>query len=84
MCRSTVARVVAIDGAYAVVDSDGVERRASAILVPDLLPGDLVLIGLGAVLGRVTAADAAALRAIEPIRPSEPMPVGRPAAGRPT
>lgn len=65
MCRSTVARVVALDGSDAIVEFDGVQRRASAMVVPDLSPGDLVLIGLGTVLGRVSTADLEALRAIE-------------------
>ena len=65
MCRSSVARVVDIDGADAIVEFDGVRRRASALLLPDLAPGDLVLIGLGTVLGRVSPSDLAALRALE-------------------
>lgn len=65
MCRSTVARVVALDGDDAIVEFDGVQRRASAMVIPDLTPGELVLIGLGTVLGRVSAADLEALRAIE-------------------
>ena len=65
MCRSTVARVLALDGSDAVIEFDGVRRRASALLVPDLVPGDLVLIGLGTVLGRVTTTDLEALRALE-------------------
>ena len=65
MCRSTVARVVAVEGDVAVVDFDGVQRRASTLLVPDLMPGEHVLIGLGTVLGRVTATDLDALRALE-------------------
>lgn len=86
MCRSIVARVVAIDGAYAVVDADGVERRASTLVVPDLRPGELVLLGLGTVLGRVSAADAAALRAIESVQPlpAQSSPTHRPTAGRAT
>ncbi len=79
MCRSTVARVHAVDGPEAVVEFDGgVRRRASTMLVPDLLPGELVLIGLGAVLGRVTAADLEALRAIEAGLPATG---SRPASG---
>ena len=54
-----------MDGSDAVVDFDGVQRRASALFVPDLMPGELVLIGLGTVLGRVTASDLEALRALE-------------------
>ena len=65
MCRSTVARVVRIDGSDAVVEFDGVQRRASALFVPDLVPGEHVLIGLGTVLGRVTTSDLEALRALE-------------------
>ena len=65
MCRSTVACVIALDGDDAVVEFDGVRRRASALFVPGLLPGEHVLIGLGTVLGRVTATDLDALRALE-------------------
>lgn len=70
MCRSTVARVVEIDGSFAVVEFDGVRRRASALLLPDLVPGELVLIGLGAVLGRVSTTDLEALRALEATTPT--------------
>jgi hydrogenase assembly chaperone HypC/HupF len=65
MCRSTVARVVALDGTDAVVDFDGVHRRATTTFVPEVQPGDHVLIGLGAVLGIVAPADVAALRDLE-------------------
>jgi hydrogenase maturation factor len=65
MCRSTVARVISIDGDDAVVEFDGVHRRASTLLVPDLVPGELVLIGLGTILGRVAPTDLDALRALE-------------------
>lgn len=75
MCRSTVARVLELDGDTAIVEFEGVRRRASAVLVPGLTPGDLVLIGLGAVLGRVSPADLEALQALESsvsISPSVP------------
>lgn len=65
MCRSTVARVVAVDGGDAVVEFEGAVRRASALLVPDLAVGDLVLIGLGTILGRVAPADLAALERLD-------------------
>lgn len=57
MCRTTVARVLSIEDGEAVVDLDGLHRRALTLLVPDLIPGDLVLVGLGIVLGRVDPAD---------------------------
>ncbi len=75
MCRSTVGCVVALDGDVAVVDLDGLQRRASTLLIPDLCPGELVLVGLGTVLGRVSDADLAALRALEAGRPfPDPVP----------
>jgi hydrogenase maturation factor len=86
MCRSTVGRVLAIDGGDAIVTFDGVERRASTLLVPDLVPGDLVLIGLGTVLGRVSASDLDELRSLEAgIHESLPPPDagGRPTGARP-
>jgi hydrogenase expression/formation protein HypC len=76
MCRSTVARVLALDGGDAIVEIDGARRRASMLLVPDLAPGDLVLIGLGTVLGRVSPADLDALRALEAgLPPTGPTPI---------
>lgn len=81
MCRSTVGRVVALDGADALVDLDGVPRRASTLLIPDLVPGELVLVGVGTVLGRVSDTDLAALRALEADRPF-PDPVPRSADQR--
>jgi hydrogenase maturation factor len=77
MCRSTIGRVVSVDDGSAVVDLDGVRRRASTLLVPDLAVGELVLIGLGTVLGRVEPADLEALRALEteiPIHRTPPVP----------
>jgi hydrogenase maturation factor len=77
MCRSTIGRVISVDDGYAVVDLEGVRRRASTLLIPDLEPDELVLIGLGSVLGRVEPADLDALRALEaeiPIHPTPPIP----------
>jgi len=77
MCRSTIAVVIDRDGPDAIVTFDGARRRASAMLVPDIAVGESVLIGLGVVLGRVSAVDADALRAIEAGRPIvTPFPPG--------
>jgi hydrogenase maturation factor len=65
MCRTTVGEVLAVEGGVAVVDLDGVRRNAISLMVPDLVPGDLVLVGLGTVLGRVTPEDRAALDSID-------------------
>jgi hydrogenase maturation factor len=72
MCRTTVARVLSVEDGVAVVDLDGRERRALSLTVPDLEAGEFVLVGLGTVLGRVTAADRAALATLaQPISPNE-------------
>ena len=61
MCRTTVGEVLSVEDGVAVVDLDGVRRKAISLMVPDLVPGELVLVGLGTVLGRVTPEDRAAL-----------------------
>ncbi len=61
MCRTTVGEVLSVEDGVAVVDLDGDRRRAISLMVPDLVPGELVLVGLGTVLGRVTPEDRAAL-----------------------
>ena len=61
MCQSAVGEVLSVEDGVAVVDLAGVRRNAIALMVPDLVPGELVLVGLGAVLGRVAPEDRAAL-----------------------
>lgn len=51
--------MVAIDGDIAVVDAAGHRFRASALSVPDVRPGDWVLLGAGTVV-RIVDPDAAA------------------------
>lgn len=66
MCRSTVATVRSVADGVAIVDLDGGERRrASTLLLPEVAPGDVVLVGLGTILGRVSPADLDALQALE-------------------
>ena len=59
MCIAYPARVVQVDDAGATVDQDGRRRRASLLLVPDVVLGDWVVVGSGAVLRRLEP-DAAA------------------------
>jgi hydrogenase maturation factor len=61
MCVTAIGRVIGVEEGEAIVDLDGLHRRALSLLVPDLAPGDLVLVGLGAVLGRVEPSDRDAL-----------------------
>lgn len=80
MCRTTVGRVLAIEDGEVLVDLDGLHRRALSLLVPDLAPGDLVLVGLGTVLGRVDADDRDALDHIHRAAGTEPPPLDRTAS----
>ncbi len=50
MCVTSPGRVQSADGEWAIVDLDGVERRASLALVPDAAVGDWVLVAAGLVL----------------------------------
>lgn len=74
MCRTTVGRVLSVGDGCAVVDLDGLRRTALTLLFPDLQVGEAVLVGLGTVLGRVTAEDHAALDALIADDPVPPRP----------
>ena len=58
MCMTAPARLVAVDGSTGVVEIDGRRRRASLLLVPDLEPGDWVLVGAGNALRRLDPTEA--------------------------
>jgi hydrogenase maturation factor len=75
MCLTTVGRVLSVDSDIAVVDLDGRRLRAISMSIPDLRPGELVLVGLGVVLGRVSPDDHATFEAL-----TKPLP--RPATPR--
>jgi hydrogenase maturation factor len=75
MCRSTVGSVMAILDGEVIVELEGVLRRASSLLVPELQVGDQVLVGLGSVLGVVDADDRAALADLAAVASrSRPLP----------
>ncbi len=76
MCQTSIGRVVAVEDGQAVVDLDGgLRRRAMSLMIPDLAPGDLVLVGLGTVLGRVDPEDRDALESIGLPRADRPAAV---------
>lgn len=58
MCITAPACVIALDGSGAVVESGGVHRRASTLVVPDVAVGDWVLVGAGSILRRLEPAEA--------------------------
>ncbi|HJP88748.1 MAG TPA: HypC/HybG/HupF family hydrogenase formation chaperone [Candidatus Limnocylindrales bacterium] len=61
MCISYPGRVLVIDGADAIVETNGRHRRASTLLIPDAAAGDWVIVGAGSILRRIDPAEAAAL-----------------------
>jgi hydrogenase maturation factor len=58
MCLTAVGTVIARRADEAVVRTDDGLLRCSALIVPETLPGDHVLVGLGAILRRLTPEEA--------------------------
>lgn len=58
MCIAFPGLVIDVDGPDAVVDIEGRRRRASRLVVPDVSPGDWVLVGAGTVLRQIGHAEA--------------------------
>ena len=63
MCLVSPARVMALDGAVATLDSGGRRREASILLAPDLRVGDWVVVAGGAVLRQLDESAASAMQA---------------------
>jgi hydrogenase assembly chaperone HypC/HupF len=63
MCLTAPARVLTIDAEGATVLLGGHVRRASTLVVPDVRPGDWVVIAAGTILERIDQAEAAHLAA---------------------
>lgn len=61
MCLAFPGQVVDVDAAGAVVDVDGVRRRAATFLLPDVAVGDWVTVAAGSILDRIGAGEAAEL-----------------------
>ena len=69
MCLTTLGTVIARVADEAVVRTEDGTLRCSALIAPEALPGDEVLVGLGAILRRLTPDEATAIvraRAIDP------------------
>jgi hydrogenase expression/formation protein HypC len=73
MCLAVPMLVTSLDGATAVVAQDGVERTVRVDFLPDLRPGDYVLIHAGVALQTITPADAeATLRLLKELADAPP------------
>ncbi|MBA3875319.1 MAG: HypC/HybG/HupF family hydrogenase formation chaperone [Anaerolinea sp.] len=63
MCLGYPALVLDVDAEVATVDDRGRCRRASTLLLPDVVQGDWVLVAAGSVVRRLHPEDAADLAA---------------------
>jgi hydrogenase assembly chaperone HypC/HupF len=64
MCLSYPGRVMSVHEDCVLVDEDGRRRRASRLIIPDLQPGDWVLVAAGAVVERLDPREAEAIIAM--------------------
>ena len=64
MCIASPGLVIAVDAEGATVDLDGRTRRASTLLLPDVVAGDQVLVAAGTLIRRLEPAEAADLIAL--------------------
>lgn len=53
MCLAIPSKIVAIDGDTAVIDVDGVRRKAGLMLVEDVCVGDYVIVHAGYAISRM-------------------------------
>jgi len=61
MCLTTLGTVLAREGDEALVRTDDGLLRCSALIAPETLPGDDVLVGLGAILRCLTTDEVRAI-----------------------
>ncbi|MEO0413214.1 MAG: HypC/HybG/HupF family hydrogenase formation chaperone [Pseudomonadota bacterium] len=59
MCLALPAEIVSTDGENAVADVDGVQVPISIVFVPDVVPGDYVVVHVGYALSKIDQAQAA-------------------------
>jgi hydrogenase expression/formation protein HypC len=64
MCIAQPALVVAIDGSDAVIDVDGMRRRASLLRGPEVSVGEWALVAAGTVLRRLDPDEAAEIASL--------------------
>ena len=64
MCIGVPGTVLAVDDDGATVLTDGRQRRASILYLPDVAPGDRVWVEAGTIIERLDPAEAAAIEAI--------------------
>jgi hydrogenase maturation factor len=64
MCVSYPGLVIAVDPVGAVVRGEHRDFRASVVLVPDIRPGEYVVVAAGVILERIGEEEATEIRAL--------------------
>ena len=88
MCIGFPGRVVELDAAGAVVETEGRRRRASTLYLPDIAVGDWVGVAAGTIVERLEPGEVAEIEkllrnAIESERVATITAAGHAAAGQP-
>lgn len=58
MCVAIPSLVLSVDGGSATLDSAGRQRKASTLLIPDVAPGEWVMVAAGTIVQRLSADEA--------------------------
>jgi hydrogenase expression/formation protein HypC len=58
MCVAMPSRVLSVDEGTATVDAAGRQRKASTLLIPDIAPGEWVMVAAGTIVQRLSADEA--------------------------
>jgi hydrogenase expression/formation protein HypC len=58
MCVAMPSRVLSVDAGTATVESEGRQRKASTLLIPDIAPGEWVMVAAGTIVQRLSADEA--------------------------
>ena len=64
MCAAYPGLVVAVDATGALIRGELRDYRAATLLVPDVAPGDYVVVAAGTILERLEPEEAAEIRAL--------------------
>jgi hydrogenase expression/formation protein HypC len=78
MCIAYPGVVVAVDPLGATVETDGRQRRVSALVMPDVAIGDWVVVAVGTILKRLDPEEAAEIeRVIRAAEQATPNPTAK-------
>ncbi|RLE92769.1 MAG: HypC/HybG/HupF family hydrogenase formation chaperone [Thermoprotei archaeon] len=58
MCLGVPARVLEVHGRTAIVDYGGIKREVDILLVPDVKPGEYVIVHAGAAISKIDEKEA--------------------------